>query len=86
VKRAISEPVSGLNAGLHSVLRLPPGLEEPDVVSRALSHGLAVDGLDGFRAEGVPRAAPALVVGYGTPPPNAYTTAIARLLTVLSGR
>ena len=26
------------------------------------------------------------VVGYGTPPPNAYTTAIARLLTVLSGR
>jgi hypothetical protein len=30
------------------------------------------------------REGPALVVGYATPPPHAYTTAVARLCAVLA--
>jgi DNA-binding transcriptional MocR family regulator len=52
------------------------------VVARAAGHGLAVEGLTEFHAAGQP-SRPALVVGYGTPPDHAFTSALARLCAVL---
>ncbi len=77
--------VTGIAAGLHAVLRLPPGQREEDLVARAARHGLAVEGL-GTYSMGDHREGPALVVGYATPPPHAYTTAVARLCAVLAPR
>jgi GntR family transcriptional regulator/MocR family aminotransferase len=39
--------VSGIAAGLHAVLELPPGIER-SVISSAASQGLAVEGLESF--------------------------------------
>jgi GntR family transcriptional regulator/MocR family aminotransferase len=80
--------ITGIAAGLHAVLRLPPGQREEDVVARAARHGLAVEGLGAYRMDtmdGHPEG-PALVVGYATPPAHAYTTALARLCAVLAAR
>ena len=75
--------VTGVAAGLHAVLHLPPGQREPDVVASAAERGLALDGMRGFRPAEV--AYPeALVLGYGTPPAHAFTTAVTRLRAVLS--
>ena len=61
---------------------------ERAVVARASQHGVAVDGLERYRAgEGPPggdgRAG--LVIGYGRPPEHAFTTALARLCAALPG-
>jgi len=77
-------PVTGIAAGLHALVELPGGVAEEEVVARAAGHGLAIDGLGTFTAPGQ-RHAPALVVGYGRPPDHAFTTALARLGTVLRG-
>lgn len=85
--------VTGVAAGLHAVLELPPRWGEDEIVARAAARGLALEGLSGYRADGYraggyqtggePRPA-ALVVGFGTPPPHAFTTAVARLCAVLT--
>jgi GntR family transcriptional regulator/MocR family aminotransferase len=75
--------VTGLAAGLHALLRLPSGQDEEDLVARAARHGLTVEAL-GTYSMGSHHAGPALVVGYATPPPHAYTTAVARLCAVLA--
>jgi GntR family transcriptional regulator/MocR family aminotransferase len=77
-------PVTGIAAGLHALVELPDGDTEEEVVKRAARHGLAIDGLAHYTAPGQ-RHAPALVVGYGRPPDHAFTTALARLRTVLRG-
>ena len=82
-KNAPQVRVTGLAAGLHAVLRLPPGQHEDDLVARAARHGLTVQGLGAFSLDGH-RGEPALVVGYATPPGHAYTTAVARLCAVLA--
>jgi GntR family transcriptional regulator/MocR family aminotransferase len=78
--------VTGIAAGLHALLRLPPGQREDVLVTRAARHGLAVEGLSDYRLDGSSAEAsgPALVVGYATPPGHAYSTAVARLCAVLS--
>ena len=76
-------PVSGIAAGLHALLELPPGSAEDDLVARAARRGLAVEGLGPYCAPGHPRG-PALVLGYGTPPEHAFTGALARLCAVLA--
>ncbi len=75
--------VTGIAAGLHALLELPPGRAEDDLVARAARHGLAVEGLGPYCAPGHPRG-PALVLGYGTPPEHAFTGALARLCAVLA--
>jgi GntR family transcriptional regulator/MocR family aminotransferase len=77
--------VTGIAAGLHAVLRLPPGQREDVLVTRAARHGLAVEGLGGYTMDGYAQE-PALVVGYATPPGHAYSTAVARLCAALAGR
>jgi len=69
---------------LGALVELPGGGTEEEVVARAAAHGLAIDGLGTYTAPGQ-RHAPALVVGYGRPPDHAFTTALARLRTVLGG-
>jgi len=75
--------ITGIAAGLHALVELPPGRREDEVIARASEHGLALEGLHAY-ADTSQQHAPALVVGYGTPPQHAYTAAIARLCTVLA--
>jgi len=75
--------VSGIAAGLHAVVRLPPGVTEDDVTTRAAASGLMLHGLATCRTAGAPELGAAVIVGYGTPPAHAFSTAVARLCAVL---
>ena len=75
--------LTGIAAGLHVLVELPPGACEDDVVARAQARGLSIEGLDAYRL-GDERRDPALVVGYGRPPEHAFTAGLARLCAVLS--
>ncbi|WTL50693.1 PLP-dependent aminotransferase family protein [Streptomyces sp. NBC_01497] len=86
-ERAPGIRVTGIAAGLHAVLELPPGTEE-SVTSAAAWQGLAVEGLRTFIHEGARdrpgiRDRAALVVGYATPPDSAWTGALDALCRVL---
>jgi GntR family transcriptional regulator/MocR family aminotransferase len=74
--------VHGLPAGLHAVVDLPDDRTEEQAVAEAQRRGLAVQGLTEFAF--APGHAPALVVGYATPPAHAFTSAVARLVATLS--
>ncbi|WP_028805991.1 PLP-dependent aminotransferase family protein [Streptomyces sp. 142MFCol3.1] len=75
--------VTGIAAGLHAVLRLPPGTEQ-SAVKAAVWQGIALDGLDEFRHPGTDMSAPdGLVVGYATPAEHAYAAALDALCGVL---
>ncbi len=76
--------VAGIAAGLHALVLLPDGQQEDDVVARAARRGVALQGLSEFSAADQQRGA-ALVVGYATPPPHAFSTALARLCAALAG-
>jgi GntR family transcriptional regulator/MocR family aminotransferase len=78
--------VTGIAAGLQAVLEFSRTSEERAVVNRASDHGVAIDGLEHYRAGQGPPAGDAragVVIGYGRPPEHAYTTALARLCAVL---
>ena len=81
-RRAPDARVSGISAGLHALVDLPPGLSEAGVIARARERGLAVTGLASFD-HGSPRRREALVVGYAKPPEHAFTASVARLAAVL---
>ncbi|SDN00783.1 GntR family transcriptional regulator / MocR family aminotransferase [Streptomyces sp. cf386] len=75
--------VTGIAAGLHVLLRLPPGTEQ-SVVQAATWQGLALHGLTAFRHESTTtERMDALVVGYGTPPDHAWAGALEALCRVL---
>jgi GntR family transcriptional regulator / MocR family aminotransferase len=77
--------VTGVAAGLHALLELPPGLEEDQIIARAAArHDLALGGLRPYSAASGPHR-PALVIGYATPPEHAFTGAVARLIAALTG-
>ncbi|WP_406394306.1 PLP-dependent aminotransferase family protein [Streptomyces sp. NBC_00882] len=82
-RRAPKVHATGIAAGLHVVLRLPPGTEQP-ALRAAAWQGLAVHGLHRYRhpEAGVERR-DALVVGYGTPPDHAWSGALEALCAVL---
>jgi GntR family transcriptional regulator / MocR family aminotransferase len=82
-RRAPQVRATGISAGLHVVLRLPPGTEQATL--RAASwQDLAVHGLHRYRHPDAP-ADPldALVVGYGTPPDHAWSGALEALCAAL---
>ena len=59
--------MTGVAAGLHLLLRLPPGTDEAAVVERLRERRIRIRGLAGYRL--TPRAGePALVIGYGRLP------------------
>ncbi|WP_046709660.1 PLP-dependent aminotransferase family protein [Streptomyces europaeiscabiei] len=75
--------VTGIAAGLHAVLRLPPGTER-SAVKAAAWRGVALDGLAEFRHPQATEEAPdGLVVGYATPPEHAYGAAVEALCGVM---
>jgi GntR family transcriptional regulator/MocR family aminotransferase len=75
--------VTGIAAGLHAVLRLPPGTERA-TLEAAARQGIALDGLADFRhpESGLPPG-DGLVVGYATPSDHAYQAALDALCGVL---
>jgi len=75
--------VSGIAAGLQALLELPRTGTERDLIARAAEHGLALEGLESFRAPGPGADRAGLVIGYGRPAEHAYITALARLCAVL---
>ncbi|MEG8276933.1 MocR-like pyridoxine biosynthesis transcription factor PdxR [Streptomyces sp. AHA2] len=83
--RAPQARITGIAAGLHVLLRLPPGSEQ-SVVQAANWRGLALHGLARYRNPAA-RVEPldALVVGYGTPPDHAWTGALDALCAALPG-
>ncbi|MFD8223554.1 PLP-dependent aminotransferase family protein [Streptomyces massasporeus] len=75
--------VTGVAAGLHAVLRLPPGTEA-SAVKAAAWQGIALDGLTAFRhPETDMPADDGLVVGYATPTEHAYGPALEALCGAL---
>lgn len=77
--------VSGLNAGLNLLLRLPEDAE-PEVLRRAGDAGIALEGLSIMRH---PLAGPdvarpdGVIVGFGTPAEHAFPAAVEALCDVL---
>ncbi|WP_189947333.1 MocR-like pyridoxine biosynthesis transcription factor PdxR [Streptomyces alanosinicus] len=75
--------VTGIAAGLHAVLRLPPGTER-STLKAAAWQGVALDGLAAFRhPEAETTAGDGLVVGYATAAEHAYGAALEALCGVL---
>ncbi|MFC9509702.1 PLP-dependent aminotransferase family protein [Streptomyces sp. NPDC057002] len=75
--------VTGVAAGLHAVLRLPPGTEA-SAVKAAAWRGIALDGLAAFRHPDTDMAvSDGLVVGYATPSEHAYGPALEALCGAL---
>jgi GntR family transcriptional regulator/MocR family aminotransferase len=75
--------VSGIAAGLHAVLELPPGTEQ-SAVRAAAWHGLAVEPMGRFRHTDAPPRGDALVVGYATPSDSAWSGALDALCRSLA--
>ena len=70
--------VAGVAAGLHLLLRLPPGTDEAAVVTRLAERRIRIRGLAGYRL--APREdEPALVLGYGRLPLAAIDAAVEHL-------
>ncbi|MFF0422938.1 PLP-dependent aminotransferase family protein [Streptomyces sp. NPDC004520] len=74
--------VSGIAAGLHAVLALPPGTEQATLRAAAW-RGLDVHGVNRFRRPTVPPTLDGLVVGYATPPDSGWQGALQALCGVL---
>ncbi|MEW2552498.1 PLP-dependent aminotransferase family protein [Streptomyces zhihengii] len=75
--------VSGIAAGLHAVLELPPG-DEALALRAAAWHGLQVQGLSRFRhPSALPGGPEGLVVGYGTPSDSSWSGTLDTLCNVL---
>ncbi|MFI8503744.1 PLP-dependent aminotransferase family protein [Streptomyces sp. NPDC085524] len=74
---------TGIAAGLHAVVELPPGREAPTLAA-AHAAGLALDGLSSYHHPSAP-APPreGLVIGYAAPPDTAFTRALTTLTEVL---
>ncbi|MFB7472688.1 PLP-dependent aminotransferase family protein [Kitasatospora sp. NPDC056184] len=84
--RAPRVRVTGIAAGLHAVLELPPGsLPEPELTDRARAAGLVLTGLGWYLTDRAlaPDAPPALVVGYATPTDRAFPAALDALCELL---
>ncbi|MFK0228815.1 PLP-dependent aminotransferase family protein [Streptomyces sp. NPDC090303] len=77
--------VTGIAAGLHAVLELPPGTERA-VLAAASRHGVATEGLASYRHPDAlgPTPPDGLVVGYATPPERLYGAALDALCAALA--
>ena len=75
--------VAGVAAGLHLLLRLPPGTDEAAVVQRLAERRVRIRGLSRYRL-GARTGEPALVVGYGRVPLAAIDAAVDALAQVLA--
>ncbi|MGW8667203.1 MocR-like pyridoxine biosynthesis transcription factor PdxR [Streptomyces niveus] len=83
-ERAPECRVTGISAGLHAVVELPPGTDERTMIEAAAWQGLGIQGLSGFRHPSVAPGRDALVIGYGAPTDSAWTGALDALCRVLA--
>ncbi|MFC5906001.1 PLP-dependent aminotransferase family protein [Streptacidiphilus monticola] len=84
-ERAPEVRVTGIAAGLHAVLELPPGTG-PAALTAASWLRLAVEPLGAFRHPDATAPAPdALVVGYASPADHAFPAALDALCKSLAG-
>jgi GntR family transcriptional regulator / MocR family aminotransferase len=60
---------SGIAAGLHALVTLPPGLDEAELAERAAAAGVRIYTLGEYRVARQADAPPALLLGYGNLPP-----------------
>jgi GntR family transcriptional regulator/MocR family aminotransferase len=74
--------VTGVAAGLHLLLRLPPGTDEAAVVSRLAEDRIRIRGLTGYRLAPV-HDEPALVIGYGRLPLAAIDAVVDQLTAAI---
>jgi GntR family transcriptional regulator/MocR family aminotransferase len=74
--------VTGVAAGLHLLLRLPPGTDEPTIVEALAERRVRIRGLDSYRLTPVADQ-PALVVGYGRLPLAAIDAAVEQLASAI---
>ncbi|MFF2272888.1 PLP-dependent aminotransferase family protein [Agromyces sp. NPDC058136] len=75
--------VTGIAAGMHAVLALPPGVRANDVVGAAARLGVAVSDLARYRATAAAPSHEALVLGYGNLSDAVVDEAVARLARVI---
>src|ERR671931_659750 len=75
-------PIDGVAAGVHLLLRLPPGTSDTAISEQAQRAGIAVTPLSSFRL--VPPRTGGLVVGYGRLHESAVEPAIRALATVIA--
>ena len=75
--------VEGAAAGLHLLLRLPPGSSASRIVTSAARRGLLMADLDRFRMRPDP-AQPALVLGYGNLADSTAGEAVSALAEILA--
>ncbi len=81
--RAPGVRVTGISAGLHAVVELPPG-QEARALAAADAAGLALDGLSSYHHPAAPTPPrEGLVVGYAAPPETAFARAVAALAQVV---
>jgi GntR family transcriptional regulator/MocR family aminotransferase len=83
--------ITGLDAGHHALLALPPGTDETQVVTRARAAGIAVRGLGDYRVtpdDDAPRAPlpPALVIGFGNLTPRQVREGVATIGELVAAR
>ncbi|MEV7520768.1 PLP-dependent aminotransferase family protein [Streptomyces sp. NPDC091371] len=75
--------VTGIAAGFHAVLELPPGREAP-ALAAARAAGLALDGLSAYRHPAAPHPPrEGLVIGYAALPDGAFARALHALSEVI---
>jgi GntR family transcriptional regulator / MocR family aminotransferase len=74
--------VTGVAAGLHLLLRLPPGTDEAAIVQALAARRVRIRGLDSYRLTPVP-GQPALVIGYGRLPLAAIDAAVELLASAI---
>jgi GntR family transcriptional regulator/MocR family aminotransferase len=75
--------IAGDRAGMHLILRLPPGTRDRELAVRAARHGISVIPLSSCYAGPCPR--PGLILGYGTTQVGEIAEAVRRLKALLRG-
>jgi len=75
----------GIAAGLHTLIELPvDGPTENEAVDHLMGDEVAVHGLANYRQRSVTGTAPALVVGFATPPEHAFAVGARALASSLA--
>lgn len=72
-------PITGIAAGMHAVLELPPGVIASRVRDAASALEVSVTDLTGYRASGAAPTTEALVIGYGNLSDALVDEAVVRL-------
>jgi GntR family transcriptional regulator/MocR family aminotransferase len=86
--RAVAEHIpgaypTGIAAGLHAVVNLPPGMDAERIAAVALRRGMLVYPLSHFMTSAAPHG-PALVIGYARLAPGQLEEAIQILASVIA--